>query len=372
MGIFGNLFSSKKKALSSDLSVAPSVNPGYIGEAEQVANVVAAGLEQENYSAMNQQLASLIPVDSERNTYVFEHPSIGVNAVGILISVLFSLLYIYFIFIGIGTVVLSDLFVLGMTGIIGSAVLLAFNLLLIAKLISAFKFRARYENYIELLRFRNFEIVEDLALYANQPVAVVTKDLIRGVKQKLIPQGHFSREDMVFMVSNEIYDKYQEKQAAYDRYFRKYVEERARMKGRTNEMNHIMETGRKYIEKLHDSASLIKDKAVSRKVGQMETIVSMIFHEVDVNPAQAHSLGMFLNYYLPTTEKLLEAYISIGEKKVTGKSLAQTKKEIEQSLETIIRAYENILEKMYAEHEMDISSDIAAMEIMMKQDGLTE
>jgi lipoate-protein ligase A len=103
----------------------------------------------------------------------------------------------------------------------------------------------------------------------------------------------------------------------------------------------------------------------------METIVSTIFHEVDVNPSQADSLGMFLNYYLPTTEKLLDAYITIGEKQVTGKNLSKTQKEIEESLETIIVAFENILEKMYEAHEMDIASDIAAMEIMMKQEGLT-
>ena len=64
----------------------------------------------------------------------------------------------------------------------------------------------------------------------------------------------------------------------------------------------------------------------------MESVVSMIFHEVDVNPNNADKLGMFMNYYLPTTEKLLEAYIDIidiDEKKVKGKSLEKTKKDIE-------------------------------------------
>ena len=70
-------------------------------------------------------------------------------------------------------------------------------------------------------------------------------------------------------------------------------------------------------------------------------------------------------------QKLLDAYITIGEKQITGKNLLKTQKEIENSLETIITAFENILEKMYEVHEMDIASDIAAMEIMMKQEGLT-
>ena len=140
---------------------------------------------------------------------------------------------------------------------------------------------------------------------------------------------------------------------------------------RTDEIKQVIEKGNKYINKIHDSNVIIKDKAVTRQLDKMETIVSTIFHEVDVNPSQADSLGMFLNYYLPTTEKLLDAYITIGEKQITGKNLLKTQKEIENSLETIITAFENILEKMYEVHEMDIASDIAAMEIMMKQEGLT-
>ena len=149
------------------------------------------------------------------------------------------------------------------------------------------------------------------------------------------------------------------------------IEDRNRMKERTDEIKQVIEKGNKYINKIHDSNVIIKDKAVTRQLDKMETIVSTIFHEVDVNPSQADSLGMFLNYYLPTTEKLLDAYITIGEKQITGKNLLKTQKEIENSLETIITAFENILEKMYEVHEMDIASDIAAMEIMMKQEGLT-
>ena len=104
----------------------------------------------------------------------------------------------------------------------------------------------------------------------------------------------------------------------------------------------------------------------------MESVVSMIFHEVDVNPNNADKLGMFMNYYLPTTEKLLEAYIDIDEKKVKGKSLEKTKKDIEGAIDKIIDSFEGLLDKFYQEKELDIATDISAMEVLMKQDGLTE
>ena len=111
------------------------------------------------------------------------------------------------------------------------------------------------------------------------------------------------------------------------------------------------------------------DKKISEKLDRMERVVSMIFHEVDVNPTQADKLGLFLNYYLPTTEKLLEAYTDLDEKEVKGKSLQKAQKEIELSLDTINDSFEKLLDKFYQEKELDIASDITEMEVIIKQEG---
>ena len=182
---------------------------------------------------------------------------------------------------------------------------------------------------------KNIEIIDDLAAYSNVNPSIVIKDLNKAVKMKLIPQGHFGRDNMIFIVSNEIYDEYKNKQAVYDRYYRKQIEERLRMKERTKEMQMIMDQGQGYVDKIHESNDIIKDKIISQKLDRMESVVSMIFHEVDVNPNNADKLGMFMNYYLPTTEKLLEAYIDIDEKKVKGKSLEKTKKDFENRIKKL-------------------------------------
>ena len=189
---------------------------------------------------------------------------------------------------------------------------------------------------------------------------------------KLIPQGHFGRENLIFIVSDELYEKYKDKQAVYDRYYRKQVEERLRMKERTKEIQAVLNQGQVYIDKIHESSDIIKDKIISQKLDRMESVVSMIFYEVDVNPQNADKLGMFMNYYLPTTEKLLESYIEIDEKQIKGKSLKKTKKDIEGAIDKIIDSFEGLLDKFYQEKELDIATDISAMEILMKQDGLSE
>lgn len=371
MGLFDRIFT--KKHIDTESSLSKQKDSDYFSQAEQISNIVSVGVEQENYAELNRQLSSFIPYSENKTKYIFEHPQIEENVIAVIVSALFSLVYVYFILIGVGTAFFSaNHLAYGIIGIAIPIILFAINIFLISKLVSTIMYKHRFETYVDVLRFKSFEIVGELAAYANQSEKRLKNDLKHCVKQKLIPQGHFTRENLVFMISNEIYEQYNEKKAVYDRYFKKIIEERNRMKERTEEINLIIETGTKYIEKIHDSNELIKDKSVSKKLSRMEAIVSMIFHELDVNPSQASSLGVFLNYYLPTTEKLIEAYITIGEKQVSGASLSNTKIEIENSLDTIIAAFENILERMYQEQELDITSDIAAMEIIMKQEGLTD
>lgn len=371
MGLFDNLLSKKSNGSASEIKVLSASETDHLGEAEQIANVVIAGLESENYSGMNRQLTTMVPTAQSKVEYVFDHPGVVDTFVAMTICIVMTLVYFYFLFIGSTTSFFSkEYFTVG-TLIAGVSLAILFvNICLVARFVSVIKHKTRFDIYNQLLGFKSLEFIEDLAICSKQNEPTVIKDLQQAVKQKLIPQGHFSRDNLVFMVSDKVYDKYMEKPAVYDRYFQKKIEERRRVKSRTKRINQIMKAGEQYIKNLNDFKTLVKDKTVSRKIERLENVVSMIFHEIDVNPSQAQSLGVFLNYYLPTTEKLLDAYVSITEHKIVVSNLSTAKKEIEESLNTIIRSFEGILEKLYEEYEMDISSDIATMELVMKKEGL--
>lgn len=374
MGYFKNLFSKAKNDsdIGSDNEII-DVSDDCFGQAEQIANVVSSGLENENYSDMNKQLSEIIPQNEEKESYVFYCPDTKTSVLGIIICSVLIGLFFYVAFIGAATALFSSEYrFYGLFSCGSSLAFIIVNAILITRSVSTIRYRQRFNEYAKVLKFKSVEILDNLVQLSKRNESQIIKDLEAGIKQKLIPQGHFTRGNLAFIVSNDGYEKYLNNSASYDRYFKKQIEERTRMKERTDEMNQIIETGNSYIEKIRDYNAIIKDKYVSEKLDRIETVVSMIFNEVDSNPEQAHSLGLFLNYYLPTTEKLLEAYITINEKPFPGQSLTKAKKDIEQSLETIIKAYEGILERLYSEHEADIASDIAAMEIMMKQEGLTE
>ena len=84
--------------------------------------------------------------------------------------------------------------------------------------------------------------------------------------------------------------------------------------------------------------------------------------------AKRDAAGTFLNYYLPTTLKLLENYASFEEAGVSGENLSQAKAKIEKTMDSIVAGFEHQLDELYRTDAMDIDSDIRVMETMLRRD----
>ena len=110
---------------------------------------------------------------------------------------------------------------------------------------------------------------------------------------------------------------------------------------------------------------------MSNKLYRLENIMNRIFAQVEKDPDSAEELHKLMNYYLPTTKKLLMAYVELDKQPDVGENITKTKKEIDAAMDTINEAFENLLDSLFQDMAWDISSDISVMKSMMAQDGLT-
>lgn len=369
MGLFDRIF--RRPANTNVEEIVAEPGESFIIGAERVADIITQGIEKGDLSEVSIRLDSIYSDDGTREKYVFNHPDIRHWLVAMAIWGIFSLVFIYILYIESGTAILSDeyrsdsLYLMLISGLV-----LLMNVFLIKIAVTEVMFARRYHQYQNILKYKQVEIVDDLALMINKKNNYVERDLIKAVGSKLIPQGHFSRNKVAFMVSDRTYERYKEHRAEYDRYLKNFIEERNRMKTRSKETEDLLEQGREYVQKIRDCNDIIKDKDISDKLDRMEKVVASIFHEVDINPAQSDKLGVFMGYYLPTTEKLLESYIEMGERRVKGQALTKSQKDISSALDSINGAFESLLERFFVEQEIDIASDISAMETIMTQEGL--
>ncbi len=96
-----------------------------------------------------------------------------------------------------------------------------------------------------------------------------------------------------------------------------------------------------------------------------------IFERVEQNPESAGDIRRLMDYYLPTTVKLLDAYQELDAQPVQGENILSSKKEIEGTLDTLNMAFEKLLDDLFQETAWDVSSDISVLRTILAQEGLT-
>ena len=114
----------------------------------------------------------------------------------------------------------------------------------------------------------------------------------------------------------------------------------------------------------------IEDEVISGQIDHLEDVTAKIIDAVVAKPAKLPQLRRFLNYYLPTTLKLLNAYDRMAAAGVSGANIDGTKAKIEDIMGTICTAFDRQLDALYGEEALDISTDIAVLENLLAQEGL--
>ena len=112
----------------------------------------------------------------------------------------------------------------------------------------------------------------------------------------------------------------------------------------------------------------IADETLSLKIDRIERVSGRIFKAIEDDPGKKDAAGTFLNYYLPTTLKLLENYADFEEAGVSGENLSQAKSRIAATMDNIVAGFEHQLDELYRTDAMDVDSDIRVMETMLRRD----
>lgn len=122
------------------------------------------------------------------------------------------------------------------------------------------------------------------------------------------------------------------------------------------------------LRSLRTANDRIPDAELSGKIERLEQISALIFKEVEAHPEKRERIRTFFDYYLPTTQKLLDTYAEFDEMGVEGENMTQAKERIEEMMDAIVEGFEHQLDQLYSTDAMDVVSDIKVMETMLYRD----
>lgn len=116
----------------------------------------------------------------------------------------------------------------------------------------------------------------------------------------------------------------------------------------------------------------IPDPRLSQQIDHLEEVTGKIVDQVVSQPKKLPQIRRFMDYYLPTTLKLLNAYDRMDSTGIAGDNITATKDKVSAMMDTIVRAFDRQLDALFGEEALDISTDITVMENLLAREGLTQ
>lgn len=271
----------------------------------------------------------------------------------------------------------------------------------------------RFYQYVRQLRGRTYCSIKELSSHIGRSDRFVLKDLRKMISLGMFPEGHIDDQQTCVMLNGPTYDQYRKAQNAYltrqmgetqsaGRIYADSVQTAANSgtaenisnpsaaESRNTDAAHantdaasrrsslppkviqVLSAGDSYLTKIREANAAIPGEVISAKLDHLEEIIRKIYARIEVHPEQVDDLDKFINYYLPTTLKLVDAYRNFDAQSVQGDNIKTAKKEIESTLDTIIYAFETLLDSLYEDDALDISTDISVLQTMFAQEGLTK
>ena len=138
------------------------------------------------------------------------------------------------------------------------------------------------------------------------------------------------------------------------------------------EVDKLIQEGKEYLKKLRAADDAIPDETLSADITRMEKASADIFRFIGEHPEKAPEIRKFMNYYLPTTLKLLNSYQRLSRQSVKGETISSTLFNIAGMMHTVADAFEKQLDSLFTDEAMDISADITVFETLLKQEGFVE
>lgn len=235
----------------------------------------------------------------------------------------------------------------------------------------------RAKKYAKLTIAKKYASIEDLAAHSRKSKKSVIKDLEKMIHNGIFPQGHIDEEKTSFIISSEVYQNYLDMQRAREQALleEKQKEEQKQknqeqMKDLDEELFAMIEEGNSCIAKLRKLNDEIEGEVISEKLYKLENLLQEIFEQVRLHPEKRKQMHRFMNYYLPTSLKLVESYAEFDDVKEPGEEIENAKRQIENTLDTINSAFNELLNKLFLDRIYDVTTDAQVLQTVLSKDGL--
>ncbi len=230
----------------------------------------------------------------------------------------------------------------------------------------------RCKKYRSLFSNNKMITFDQLSTVTQRSKRFLLKDIKKMIRNGSLNEVYLDAGQTCVILDHETYRQYLQLENR-----RKNLESMQQEAGRIGDgmddkLSGINAQGKDYIRQIRLANDALPGQEISDKLFRLEAITLKIFEYISKHPEKLDQVDKFMTYYMPTVTKLVGAYQEFDAQPIQGDNIKGAKLEIEQMLDTVCAAFENVLDGLFAENALDISADISVMETMLRQDGLTK
>ncbi len=237
---------------------------------------------------------------------------------------------------------------------------------------------SRFNTYKRILGQKTYCALDKLARSVGKNAAFVRRELNRMIENGLFPEGHMDKEGKHLITSDETYRNFERSRLELEQRQKEAAasvpasEETQEKQAVDPQVQEVLDKGNDFLRQIRQCNDAIPGEEISEKISRIELIVQKIFQRAQAHPEIIPDLKKMMDYYLPMTVKLLNAYADMDAQPIQGQTIQASKKEIENTLDTLNLAFEKLLDSVFQDTAMDVSSDISVLNTLLAQEGLVE
>ena len=229
----------------------------------------------------------------------------------------------------------------------------------------------RFNSYLEALGTKTYVTLEVLSEYTGKSVRFIVEDLQDMIARKMFLQGHLDDQKTSLITSDETYKDYRRAAAIQKVKAEQEMVKAESLKGLSPEARDIVRRGEDYIMKIQQINAELPGEVITLKLQKLESVIRRILEEAKEKPENIMDLRKLMNYYLPTTLKLVGAYEEFDTLSEQGPDIMEAKVEIEKTLDAINAGFAELLNKLFRETAYDVTTDARVLQTMLAKEGLT-
>ncbi|MBS4890043.1 MAG: 5-bromo-4-chloroindolyl phosphate hydrolysis family protein [Anaerococcus vaginalis] len=232
-----------------------------------------------------------------------------------------------------------------------------------------------YTRFLRELGHNTVIPIRDLASSVQKSEEDTIKELMYMMNKGYFKQARIVENNSLFLLdipTFKLYKNQKNQMPNLSHEENKKIAQDTSTKTSKDKAEEIIKISSKEITSINLSISRIKNRSFLEKVIEIKKTIENITNIIKRYPEKAYVLDKFIEYYLPTTVKLIDAYTEYEIMESNDSKIKNSLAEIESSIEIINEAFEKIQLELMEDRTMDIKTDIDTMKILLNQEGYLE